>query len=380
MTTPDRHAADRHQQRNRALDGIRGFAALAVFFAHLVVHMGLLPYAPLGVMGVIMFFALSGYLIAGICWRTPATWAAYGTFLRRRVVRLAPVVVALAVVGVPALVLFGAQPLNRVGRDAVIALAQVTAFATAFGVDTVEAFRPTWSLTVEWAFYLVFPVVLSGLRRSGADAGRVSRVLAVVGVGLYAVGLLLPPVQFYLLPVANLGVLFVGAALATWHLHLRAREEVPRTVDPARTWMALLMLSILVVLPGYTLSWGWKGAVLPATTICTLVVIHGCWAGNSASRALAVGPLRHVGLRAYSLYLWHLPIMWLVWVNMPDSSRGLRAVVAVAVVAVVVPLSFELLERPVLRSRLGAGRGEGQPTERTNSAQPSLEPTRSHSG
>ena len=56
-------------ERDRALDGLRGFAALAVLFAHLVFDMGLLPFGVLGVNGVIIFFALSGYLIGTICWR-----------------------------------------------------------------------------------------------------------------------------------------------------------------------------------------------------------------------------------------------------------------------------------------------------------------------
>jgi peptidoglycan/LPS O-acetylase OafA/YrhL len=365
------------RQRNHGLDGIRGFAALSVLFAHLVVHMGLLPYAPLGVMGVIMFFALSGYLIAGICWRSRPTWAAYRGFLRRRVVRLAPVVLALCLVGGPVLVAFGHETTRRVARDAAIALAQATAFATAFGVDTVIPFRPTWSLTVEWAFYLVFPVVLLALRRSGADPRRVTRTLAALAVALYAVGLFLPPVQFYLLPVANLGVLFGGAALAMWHVTRGA--STARDADPARTWMALLMLAILVVLPGYTLGWAWKAAVLPASAVCTLALIHGCWAGNSASRVLAVAPLRFVGLRAYSLYLWHLPIMWLVWVNMPGSAHLTRALVALAVIVVVVPISFELLERPVLGARIGRRAGSSHP-ESVYRPQPALEPTNRHGG
>ena len=371
--TPEAGLARR--RRNHALDGIRGFAALSVLFAHLVVHMGLLPYAPLGVMGVIMFFALSGYLIAGICWRSQPGWASYRAFLHRRVVRLAPVVVALCVVGGPVLVLFGQESVARVARDAVFVLTQTTAFATSFGVDTVVPFRPTWSLTVEWTFYVAFPVVLMALRRRDADPRRVRRALVAIALALYVAGLFLPPVEFYLLPVANLGVLFAGAALAVWHVERGEAHDV----DPARTWMALLMLVILVVLPGYTLSWSWKTAVVPAAALCTLALIHGSWAGNAASKVLAVAPLRFVGLRAYSLYLWHLPIMWLVWVNMPQSAYGTRAVVALVVVAVVVPVSFELLERPVLGARVGARGGSAQ-DGRANRDHSSLEPTNRHGG
>jgi peptidoglycan/LPS O-acetylase OafA/YrhL len=348
-------ASTGHAVRNNALDGIRGMAALAVLFAHFVVLMGLLPYEPLGAMGVLMFFALSGYLIGAMCWRSAPTWSAYRTFVHRRVVRLAPVVLALVAVGGPALVALGGLRAVDVARDGVIAALQATAVSMAFGADRVEAFRPTWSLTVEWVFYLSFPLLLLALRRSGVDAQRATRVLAGIAAGLYAVGLLLPPLQFYVLPVANLGILVAGAALATWHraAPLAARAAGP---DPARSTMALVMLVLLVGLPGHSLSWGWKAAVFPATAVCTLVVIHGCWAGNGVGTVLARGPLRHVGLRAYSLYLWHVPIMWIVWVNMPASDVWVRAAVSAACIAVVVVASFELLERPVLRRSAGAPR------------------------
>lgn len=367
-------AGETRLHRNHALDGIRGFASLAVLSAHFVVYMGLLPYTPLGAMGVIMFFVLSGYLIAQVCWRSATTWAGYRAFVRRRVRRLAPVAIALCVVGGPVLTVAGDVSAERVARDAGIALMQMTAFASAFGVDTIEPFRPTWSLTVEWTFYLGFPLVLMAMRRSGAVERRIARRLAAIAISLYAVGLFLPPAAFYLLPVANLGVLFAGAALAVWHLE---HGDGSRVVDPARTWMALLMLSILTVLPGYTLGWAWKAAILPAATVCTLAVIHGCRTAGSPSRALAVAPLRAVGLRAYSLYLWHVPIMWVVWFNMPGSSAGTRALVAVGVIGVVVPLSFELLERPVLRTRNGP-RTTSDQLGRSKSAQPSLEPTNRH--
>lgn len=345
---PTLGATRSRHERNGALDGIRGFAALAVLFAHLVVSMGVLPYSPLGFMGVLMFFALSGYLIGDICLRAPTTWWGYRTFIRRRVRRLAPVVVALVLLGGPLMILFGA-PASRVIRDGAFALTQTMAFATTVGASSMEAIRPTWSLTVEWAFYLLFPLVLIGLKRAQASARTLGRVFAGTAGVLYAGGLLLPPIAFTLLPVANLGVLFAGAALACWHRELGDRQPL---ADPAYTRMALVMLGILVVLPGYTAGWGWKLAVLPAAAVATLVVIHGCWVDNRAAAILRSRPLRFVGLRAYSLYLWQVPVMWFVWVGLPQLPAVVQALLAVGIMAVVVPISFELLERPVLGARV----------------------------
>lgn len=336
------------KRRSGSLDGLRGFAAIAVVYMHVVVHVGLLPFAPLGAMGVLVFFGLSGYLISAICWRTESSLQGYRAFLRRRLTRLAPVILALFAVGVPALVTLGHLPWRDVLRDGILALTQTTAFATASGVDTHPSLAPTWSLTVEWVYYLVFPLVLLLLRRRLTSEQAALKALTAITVFLFLVGLLLPPRQYYLLPVANLAVLFAGGSLATWH-HLSGTRE--RRADEGWTATALLLLTILVFLPGHTLGWGWKAVVLPATTVGTLLVIHGCWASSRVSALLGVRALRAVGLRAYSVYLWHMPVMWLVWVNLPVTPPLLRAAIALALVAIVSSASFHFLERPVLGLR-----------------------------
>ena len=336
------------RDRNAGLDGIRGLAALGVLYTHAVVHLGLLPFHPLGAMGVIMFFALSGYLIARICWREPSTVAAYREFLTRRLLRLAPVSLALVLVGGPLLLLAGQLRSRLLIRDGLYALTQTTAFAQGAGVATHPTFAPTWSLTVEWVYYLTFPIVLLLLRRRMSTPAAVGKALGALSIALFSVGLLLPPVQFYVLPVANLAVLYAGAALACWHEQHAASQRI---TDTGRTAMALAMLTIFIFLPGYTHGWGWKVIVLPVATVSTLVLIHGCWAQNPVAHWLAWRPLRQVGLRAYSLYLWHMPVLWVVWVNFPDWPRWLLALVALAGVAGVTAISFRLLEQPVLSTR-----------------------------
>jgi peptidoglycan/LPS O-acetylase OafA/YrhL len=317
--------------------------------------MGLLPYEPLGAMGVQVFFALSGYLICRICWREPPDWASYRRFLWRRFVRLAPALGVLVVAGLLMVVRAGGVPLATAFRDAAYAATQTTAFAWAAGTDVHPVFQATWSLTVEWVYYLMFPAVLILLRRRFSTR-LVHRQLMVLSIALFVVGLYLSPKLFYLLPVANLAVLFAGATLATWHERLRGIET---RVDNGRTAMALLMLAVLPVLPGHTLGWGWKLAVVPAAAVSTLVIIHGCWGKTRAANLLSVKPLQQIGLRAYSLYLWHLPIMWLAWVTVPGSNRIMKALIALGVLALLVPISFSLLERPALRRRpTGAAIGQ----------------------
>ncbi|MGN6753519.1 MAG: hypothetical protein ACTHJJ_13330, partial [Intrasporangium sp.] len=70
------------------------------------------------------------------------------------------------------------------------------------------------------------------------------------------------------------------------------------------------------------------------------------------------------GLRAYSLYLWHVPIMWLVWISVPGDNRPMKGLIALSLIALVVPLSFWLFEKPVLRDspRLDKAERAGSPS------------------
>ena len=329
---------------------------------HITLHLGLVPYPTGAVTGVLVFFALSGYLIATICWRRPPTAASYGAFLARRAQRLFPAVAGLVALGLPLMIVLGRQSPAAALTDAASAAAQVTAFVLAAGVPVHAAWSPTWSLTVEWCFYTAFPVALWLLKSKGLGADAVARLLVAAAAVLYVAALALTPVQFFLLPVANLAIMLTGAALALSHV---GDTPLPRGGPaPGVSVLAAVALVLVAALPAYTLSGPYRLVTMPAVCVSTLLVIHQCHVGGPLARTLSWRPLGAVGRRAYSLYLWHLPILWIVWVQLPGVAPPIQAAVAVTLTAGAVALSYHLLERPWMgRSSGGLGyRG----TNRTN--------------
>ena len=355
-------AASGGDRRLASLDGLRGAAALGVVSAHTTLHLGLLPYPTGGVTGVLVFFVLSGYLIARICWKRAPTFASYRAFTARRLQRLLPTLAGLIAVGLPLMIGFGNQPAFAALRDAVGATIQVTAFALVAGVPVHSAWSPTWSLTVEWTFYLLFPAAIWLLKHRGLRPIAAARVILATALMLYGAAFALTPEQFYLLPVANLAVMLAGAALALAHLD---RGIAVRSPAPGVPVLGGLLLLLIAVLPVYTLSPQYRLLILPAVCACSLLVIHQCHIGGPMARILAWHPLGAIGERAYSLYLWHLPILWLVWVQLAGADRLVQAVVALAITAVVVPVSFHFLERPWMcvsqEVPQGGGRGGTEP-------------------
>ena len=78
--------------------------------------------------------------------------------------------------------------------------------------------------------------------------------------------------------------------------------------------------------------------------------------GNAIARLLEWLPFRYVGLVSYSLYLWHLPVIWWLWVHrltFGDDTRGflLNIALVLTVTLLLSSATYFLVERPALRMK-----------------------------
>jgi peptidoglycan/LPS O-acetylase OafA/YrhL len=236
------------------------------------------------------------------------------------------------------MVLWGKQSLHDALSSAALAATQLTGIAIALGYHWFPAWAPTWSLTVEWTFYLAFPLLVLAAKRSGRSATWTRNAAVVLTLVLYGVGCALDPRSFYLLPVANLAVMVCGAALALAH-HGRAERLESVWNRPGSPWpmFALALLTLIVVLPGGTLGIGYRVVIVPLVTLAAMAVIDGSLVGGNMTRVLRWRPLPFLGIRAYSVYLWHMPVFWLVWSTLPAAlSKWLVTLVCLVCLAPVV--------------------------------------------
>jgi peptidoglycan/LPS O-acetylase OafA/YrhL len=336
------------------LDGLRGLAVISVVVFHAETHLGLLGRPGGGFVGVAVFFVLSGYLITHLVWQSHdgASLSGYWAFLRRRFTRLAPALIPFVVIWVLVVVVVGREPIGSVLSSGALAVTQTSAYFLAVGGQENPGWGPTWSLSVEWCFYLAWPLVILLLRARDVTALAASRVAIGLGLILYAVALPMTDIQFYFLPLANLSVLLWGGALAL--RHIRWSEAVDgRSIgrDPAMVFLGIALLLALAAAPGDQ-GVGYRWLFLPAAVAGTLIVVDGRpGAGGWGNRFLELRLLRGVGLRAYSIYLWHVPVMWLLYQELPHRSAYVVAGLSLLVLVPVVLASFELLERPWLSGR-----------------------------
>jgi peptidoglycan/LPS O-acetylase OafA/YrhL len=341
------------RHRDARLDGLRGSAAVAVVYVHYLFYSELSSRPGGGQVGVLVFFVLSGYLITRALLRgssddLDSVASVYGGFVRRRLLRLYPALIGVVVIGAPAMAYVGPENAGLALRGALVVLAQLMAFFYLSHQMPLEAWLPTWSLSVEWIFYLTWPLLLLAAIRRGVGARTLRRFALGSAVLLYLISMPLSPRSFYLLPPANLAVMLVGAALALGHA-MRA-EGRPAGRDAGIADLAFLLFVAMVALPSdVSGSVLYRVSFFPVAVVAAYVVIdERPGTGGIARRILESRPMTTLGLVSYSLYLWHLPVLWIVWWGLPDLSPAARCGIALVAVVPVVFLSFTFLEKPWL--------------------------------
>src|SRR5829696_6330293 len=373
------------------LDGLRAFAVIAVLLYHAD-----LAWIPGGFLGVEVFFVISGYLITALLL---AEWHQRGridlkTFWLRRARRLLPALYVLLVVTLAFAVVFLPGEVAGLRGDVLAAFGYVTNWYLIFGqVSYFESVgRPSllqhlWSLAVEEQFYLIWPPILTLGLGLGATRLRRRRVLTIALAGaaasavamalLYAPGV--DPSRIYYGTDTRATGLLCGAALAfLWSPGERYRPAEARHHRlnlPLHNrgrfrrrwgWTAPLLLDIVgfAALGGlvwFCLHLGefesflYKGgfALVALTTAATIMaVVHPHTL--IGARLLGSAPLRWVGLRSYSIYLWHWPVFMVTRpeLDVPLEGLPLLALRLGATVALA-HLSYRYIETPVRRGALG---------------------------
>jgi peptidoglycan/LPS O-acetylase OafA/YrhL len=174
------------------LDGIRAVAIGAVLSLH-----WLSWYSPLfhgGSIGVDIFFVLSGFIVTTMLWRSKAVssvGSAWWAFVKRRVVRLYPALLGLVVVAVVLYAVTPDAPLSpaEVARRGVLVFTQGSAIWAAdqsgsFWLPALHPFGQTWSLAIEWYFYLLWPLAVLVAKSRGMSARGLAIASLVAAVPL----------------------------------------------------------------------------------------------------------------------------------------------------------------------------------------------------
>ena len=325
------------------------------------------PTRPLidGFVGVTVFFCLSGYLVTTLLIRElQAGRLDVRAFYRRRAARLGPGLVAVVVL--TTLVLLVVR--DDLGTAQILAPAGAALSYTTSLFDwtdhvfaTKDYFNYTWSLSVEEQFYLVWPLVLlwSYRRSPRLFAGLVVSFIAVTAALDLYLGLS-RAVKYdqheYFGSDTNALPILAGAFLAVAILN----GWLDRTFRGLAPY-AVPALALLPVLASHDDTHR-PSLVIVAGTVLSFVALVGVLRRpqSSAGRLLATRPMRWLGERSYSIYLWNVLARITVLGSLGHTLVG--DVAWIAMFLVLAEVSFRYVETP-LRARLS-----GRPAVRVPAA------------
>jgi peptidoglycan/LPS O-acetylase OafA/YrhL len=338
----------RHQP---VLDGVRCMAIVAVVWHHSLPH-AVDGWLGRGHMGVPLFFALSGFLITLrlLAERRYTGDIALGRFWLRRGLRIFPLYY-LVLAGF-VLVLAAREP-TAATQHFFASLPFYASYTSNWFVDFNVAhpvsFAFAWSLATEEQFYLWWPPLLRRAQRFGRG------VAPLVLLGLVALDQLMEGgvLAAWLTPGSALSrvatslssAMLLGACWAWVLVHPRFAPKLAGVVG-AKPALALAM----------TLTAAWIVSpfgppLLLDAAFAGLVAAAALNRGRGLlGRALSLRPMLHIGRVSYGIYLFHVPLLAMLWRSCPAlvEQPFLSFVLTLSLATAVASVSHRYLESPLL--------------------------------
>ena len=347
-----------------AIDGLRALAVFAVVLYHLGIN-----WVPGGFLGVDLFFVISGYVITRLILDSieSANGLDIKEFYAARVRRLMPGLIVLIVVTSLIMALFAPDSVRRFITDVPYVLTGTNNWhLVSLHQDYFQAIgRPpllqhTWSLAVEFQFYLIWPIILLIVwRRFGKRVVRRAALLIATfsGTALFLFSLQADNATagrishiYFGTDTHSLG-LFLGSALAvSWiprNLSPNITQRAQDFIDGIGVFGLIGLLCIFLFIDEtnatlYQIAFPLAGLFGCATLIS---IVH---PASRFSPILSHKVFLWIGQRSYGIYLWH----WVVFqVTRPgaDLTGSLLAlnVARVLIVLILADISLRAIEIPI---------------------------------
>lgn len=327
------------------INGLRAWAVLLVVLFHFQI-----TGFSAGFLGVDVFFVISGYLMASILYGRQAKGGLSLTdFYTARIVRIYPALMAMCaavlVLGWFLLMPMDYRELGAHVRESLLFSSNYRYLSEAGYFDTAAESKwllHTWSLSVEWQFYLLYPfVALLFYRLSQRHSQLLTLTLVLAAVSLawnqYTV-YSHPERAFFAFP-GRAWELLIGSAAFHLTKMFTPGPKSGQTLHYAG--LATIVLAACVITPQ---AWPGVWALLPTLGAAMLII------GGSDSPLTRGRAWNWAGERSYSIYLWHWPVVVLLHYFML-SDQLLWQAIGITASLLLAEISYRLVEQP-LRLRL----------------------------
>jgi peptidoglycan/LPS O-acetylase OafA/YrhL len=372
------------------LDGLRGLAVMMVLVFHFVgqmltnnwVERAIVGVTKYGLLGVDLFFVLSGFLITGLLYEAHDKPHYLRNFYVRRVLRIFPLYY-----GVLALVFFVAPLIPLLRGPTLDYLLDRQAWAWLYGVNVYLAgheewsfsyLNHFWSLSVEEHFYLFWPLVVLLLARWPRALIAVCLAISLGAMLARVTGILMGLSWFttIVLTPFKLDGLALGAFLAVMARQPGGLDWLVRALPRIAAVIGGLVVvtfvwTVLVSRQGLEVVGSIRAALFQILLACMLVGVLIAPKQSTVSRFFSSRGMVFLGTYSYGLYVYHHFISYYLtthrteleltnWLGSHGLAVALQATLGASISVALAYLSYELFEKRFLRlkGRFETAKGE----------------------
>ena len=334
------------------VDGLRAVAVILVILFHLDNRL-----IPSGFIGVDIFFVISGFLISLII-KTSLSQGnfSFHDFYNRRLWRLQPLylVVLIAVLVISGLFYLPSDYLDITNSEkyasAFLSNKYFARATTSYAAQD-ALFLPllhTWSLAIEWQWYLFLPFALLGLHKLNHKE-KINNFYPVVIITIFSFFLAMyyqkdQPRNYYFF-TTRIFEFMLGVCVAYFPHKFKLNSVINHIVS-------LIALGVIFWIAfQHDVISGYPNYQTLYVCLSAAFIIYSGQQGSLIEKILSLKPIVIIGLLSYSLYLWHWPLFAVArYIGVFETvTQKLYLLILVLFLSVI---SYRFIEKPFRKKKL----------------------------
>lgn len=324
------------------INGLRAIAVLAVVLYHFGV-----PGFTGGFVGVDVFFVISGFLMTSIILNKTynGKFSLIGFYLdrgRRIIPALSALCLALAVFGWFYLIPTDYNTLAMHIQSSALFYSNIEYFHSVNYFDALAKEKwllHTWSLSVEWQFYLIYPVIiLVGLKALGKKS--IPYLLTTLFILSLALSCYMSgenkTAAFYL-------IYYRAWEMVAGGLLFFAPKKISAKYEITAKCIGVVLVGSSIYLFDESMSWPGYNAIAPVLGAMLIIL-----SGNNGFFITDNKASQYLGKISYSVYLWHWPVV--VYGNFMGYSGYMVTIASILTSVILGALSYYIVENPLRKA------------------------------
>lgn len=313
---------DKSNNHIKGLDGLRGIAVIGVVLYHSFPNI-----VKGGFLGVCIFFALSGYLIAIT---SESSWKKKDfhllTFYKKRIKRIYPPLIIMVLTSTGFLLLSKSDAIRGIRKELFSVFLgynnwwQITQNSSYFAkINNATPFTHLWSLSIELQYYLIWPFLffLYKLIKNKFSNKASSYIFIIPTIISFLVMMFLykageDPSRVYYGTDTRAFSLFLGAIFGLAYSNRKTRPLKPKKT---KKYICMFYICIIATVALYLFTDGkssftYKGGMFIANIIFMIIIALASNSSLPVGRWLDIKPLSFIGKISYEIYLWQYAVIY----------------------------------------------------------------------